>query len=144
MREGQLLLTYMEKMSDTVNSIDGIEEAFAPVAEAYQIAQLRGYFSVEPILAGGKDEDGEVVLFQSGDSVENGPVYNRRYPVKEKGEIVFSLCRKSKSPVFTGEEKIIPSVSEPASSGAAFLPDAGWAYGHLRGKPHSSNLRESS
>lgn len=105
MRGEQLLLTYMEKMSDTVNSIDGIEEAFAPVAEAYQIAQLRGYFSVEPILAEGKDEDGEVVLFQSGDSVENGPVYNRRYPVKEKGEIVFSLCRKSKSPVFTGEEK---------------------------------------
>lgn len=105
MKGEKLLLTYMKKMSDTVNSIEGIEEAFAPVAEAYQIAQLCGYFSVDPILAGGKDEDGEVVLFQSGDSVENGPVYNRRYPVEEKGEIVFSLCRKSKGSVFTGEEK---------------------------------------
>lgn len=105
MSNEQLLGKYIEEMAAIENSVAGIAKAFAPVAAAYGIGELRSRFYVEPTFSTRRGENREDVLFRSGGAVEAEASYSITYHTGEKGTAVFSLHRPAGYPAFTEMEK---------------------------------------
>lgn len=101
----QLLGKFIQEMSMTENSMEGIAKAFAPVAKEYRIGELKGWFVVAPTFSTSKGENREEVLFKCSDEIESEPAYSVSFQTGEDGTASFLLFRFRDAGEFSEQEK---------------------------------------
>jgi len=105
MEKEQLLDKFIQEMTATEDSMEGIAKAFAPVAEKYRIGILKSRFVVAPTFSTRKGENREDVLFRATGEVETQPAYSITFHTGEKGTAIFELYRFSGEGTLSDDEK---------------------------------------